>query len=447
MKYISTLLCILYMICAQNGLSQSSITIGENAEFYSVQNSIVELEEGSMINEGIAELKGSLLLTSSTDKVLNNESVTPVIINEVRFSGADFQVSGPFLINSSFILSDMADVLLNSNTAIDLDENAELTGENENQVITGQAGSYITTSRNVETNNSFGGIGFTLNDSDVNLGQTQIYRRYGTIEIDNEPTLFRYYEISPTTNSGLNADVTFSYAPVDLNGLSETSLSLFRSVNGVDSWEERGGIVDEINNTVQLDEIDAFSFWAIANSTLLLPVELVYFNAEAVNNNFIVCRWQTASELNNSHFEIERSQNGQQFEFVMQVEGNGTTNATNQYEINDEQPYNGTSFYRLKQVDHSGDFEYSEIQQVYIDQSSGIVLFPNPTVEELQVIIPQTLQADAYQIININGQVVQTGEYREGNLSIQVNELANGIYFFDLQSKGKSVKQIKFIKQ
>lgn len=85
----------------------------------------------------------------------------------------------------------------------------------------------------------------------------------------------------------------------------------------------------------------------------LLPVELLYFR---VNGD--VLEWATASEENNSHFEVERSVDGRDFLAIGKVEGNGTTSERNEYKYNIPQ---GAAYYRLKQVDFDGAYEYSDV--------------------------------------------------------------------------------------
>jgi len=97
-----------------------------------------------------------------------------------------------------------------------------------------------------------------------------------------------------------------------------------------------------------------------ANTTINgsgLPVELLYFN-NSVASNQVVLNWATSSETNNDFFTIERSTDGVSFEIIATISGAGNSNSILTYHFADENPINGTSYYRLKQTDFDGKFEY-----------------------------------------------------------------------------------------
>ena len=102
----------------------------------------------------------------------------------------------------------------------------------------------------------------------------------------------------------------------------------------------------------------AFTF-SSTNASVSLPVELTNFTAEIVNDRTLVS-WQTASEINNDYFTVERSADGQYFEGLGTVGGSGNTTNANSYNYTDEYPLSGTSFYRLRQTDYDGKFEIFE---------------------------------------------------------------------------------------
>ena len=107
-----------------------------------------------------------------------------------------------------------------------------------------------------------------------------------------------------------------------------------------------------------------------------LPVELIDFTAEE-NNEKVLLKWKTASETNNSHFQIQRSVDGVRFDYLNVVQGAGTTSQETTYNYQDKAPINGRSYYRLKQIDLDGSFEYSPIRQVYLE-TDGISIYPSP---------------------------------------------------------------------
>ena len=110
-----------------------------------------------------------------------------------------------------------------------------------------------------------------------------------------------------------------------------------------------------------------------------LPVELTSFRADVVNNAEVVLNWTTATELNNDHFVIEHSTDGQSYTPIGHVDGKGTTDLEQSYIYVDDEPFFGVNYYRLKQIDFDGKFEYSNIISAVIKmEESKINLFPNP---------------------------------------------------------------------
>ncbi len=110
-----------------------------------------------------------------------------------------------------------------------------------------------------------------------------------------------------------------------------------------------------------------------------LPVDLVAFtgkNEGSINHLF----WTTASEENNVGFELQRSNNGRDFETIGFVEGIGTTENTNNYSFIDERPLTGDNYYRLKQIDYDGQYELSNVIVLEFNTSANgvIKVFPNP---------------------------------------------------------------------
>lgn len=118
-----------------------------------------------------------------------------------------------------------------------------------------------------------------------------------------------------------------------------------------------------------------------------LPVELTtFFGRNTQEGNLLL--WETASELNNSGFEVEKSANGRDWKMIGWVEGKGTTSLTNNYEYLDKDPFLGDNYYRLKQVDFDGAFEYSRIINIQTEGSGvEIEVLPNPSPGDVKVTV------------------------------------------------------------
>lgn len=182
-----------------------------------------------------------------------------------------------------------------------------------------------------------------------------------------------------------------------------------------------------------------------------LPVELLYFNAK-LENNKVMLNWATASEINNAFFIVERSSDGRNFDGIALVAAqseNGYSNTLISYQIPDENPLQGISYYRLKQTDYDGQFEYSKIVAVQrsVQANFESLLYPNPNNGEYfnLVISGFTAQENIYlRIIDLYGKVISTQSFtadEEGKLlqSIQPQtHLPKGIYIIQLEAKSGS---------
>jgi len=173
----------------------------------------------------------------------------------------------------------------------------------------------------------------------------------------------------------------------ETSGVSDFSpLTVAHFITG--NWENEGtgGTTGTVNNgtITSLNNFITFSPITLAttdNDVNPLPVELLYFKG-GEKEGIIELTWATASELDNDRFEIERSSDGVVFNTIGSVAGMGTSDEQNEYDFEDSNALFGFNFYRLKQIDFSGEFEYSDI--ILVDHSSEMltfdaVLYPNST--------------------------------------------------------------------
>ena len=147
--------------------------------------------------------------------------------------------------------------------------------------------------------------------------------------------------------------------------------------------------------------------------------------------------WETASELNNSGFEIHKSNNGKDWETIDFAVGQGTTIETSTYQYEDLSPLIGANYYRLKQIDFDGAFEYSKVIVIeYKIDDNNISIFPNPSnaIINLQIDNPanQRLQI---KILDNLGRIIKDSEIIEGenNWQQEMEIKEKGIYTIAIQ--------------
>ena len=151
----------------------------------------------------------------------------------------------------------------------------------------------------------------------------------------------------------------------------------------------------------------SLDFGTECSARLSLPVELSFFNARNVNGGNML-EWETLSEINNSHFEVQRSIDGKTFETISLVSGAGTTADAQQYNFKDSNP-SSVTYYRLKQVDHDGNYEYSNVVMVISRslRTQELQVYPNPAVNGyIRFHIPDDLEMTTIEIYDLLGRPV-----------------------------------------
>lgn len=141
----------------------------------------------------------------------------------------------------------------------------------------------------------------------------------------------------------------------------------------------------------------------------LLPIELLSFNAEPIDNDYVEITWVTASEINNDYFEIERSLDANDWTSILKEDGAGNSSTTLFYSAYDRQPNPGTSYYRLKQVDFDGSYTYSSPVSVNFNDSETISIYPNPT-NNTAILTMNSSQKGMVQVFiySVDGRLVQS---------------------------------------
>jgi Secretion system C-terminal sorting domain len=166
-----------------------------------------------------------------------------------------------------------------------------------------------------------------------------------------------------------------------------------------------------------------------------LPVELVSFTGKAQQGKALLT-WATASEKNNAGFDIEKSLDGKNFDKIAFVKGNGISTITQNYNFTD---YNFTqnAYYRLKQVDMDGAYEYSKTIALNTEggkNKSVIRSYPNP-VSDVLTVETSVAETSQLEIIDAVGRVVFKQNVESGNYQISTTDLAKGMYIVRLSNK------------
>ena len=215
-----------------------------------------------------------------------------------------------------------------------------------------------------------------------------------------------------------------------------------------DMWEPTTGY-NNLNHSITINNTAASSACTTEDEFSLtssfLPIDLYEFSADEEGEN-IALNWMTASETNNSGFNVQRSIDAQNFENIGWIEGNGTTTEMMVYDYLDtdviaDQRY----YYRLEQIDTDGTLNYSHVVSAKVILNSvlgdnmkrGIKLFPNPASDKVQIEILNNIEVSQLVIRNLYGVSVKVVESDFGN--VLVSELPDGIYFFVFVVEGREL--------
>lgn len=170
-----------------------------------------------------------------------------------------------------------------------------------------------------------------------------------------------------------------------------------------------------------------------------LPITLVAFNAE-MQDRAVEVFWETASQINNDYFLIERSQNGVDWDLLDKVDGAGNSTELLSYRTYDYNPYKGIGYYRLKQVDYDGKSSYSEIRSVY--NTEELMILPNPSTGIFGIGGMPNHQVNTVTVLDITGKVLEQHTTEEESYQLDLTQRTAGVYLVIINGT-ESVKVIK----
>lgn len=275
----------------------------------------------------------------------------------------------------------------------------------------------------------------------------------------NSDVIPRTWLIEEETVGGSDVSMRLIWRPLhhNNNGFNTNNAAITHFTGG--TWQDKNTGASVVDNSYNSDHryreatnITSFSPFGVRNSNNM-PVELLYFYGERENNN-VQLSWQTATEINNSHFEVEWSKDGFNFapnsssvswQKIGEVQGAGTTMEPQFYGFLDDlnrigfKDRHGSHYYRLKQIDLDGQFEYTNIIQVTIEPLNNLTIniYPNPATD--YIIIDGIKKGETIQIFNVYGQEVMTFHQNISTQRTNISNLPSGSYFVKI---GKGVKKL-----
>lgn len=270
------------------------------------------------------------------------------------------------------------------------------------------------------------------------------------------PVYLRFYSLASepqdlwtkVTNDGHDPDILADFVQDSINfnkhgGIND--LNPFEEGSSIELIHSRGEQFrgSDYQFTLSVSSFSSFApFFEPNNANSALPIELAYFKAERVEDQVNV-EWGTLSEIDNSHFCIERSHNGDSFEELDRMAGNLDSNHLMEYAWTDEQPLTGKSYYRLRQVDTDGAYSYSQIVEVngYFGLGDWVA-YPNPAKEQISINFGASKFENeilSLKIYDVLGQPFEAQYQLNGSeLNINTQNLRGGYYIMKLAVGGKN---------
>jgi hypothetical protein len=275
-----------------------------------------------------------------------------------------------------------------------------------------------------------------------------------------------YFDVTDA-GAAMSTDVSFDMSEGGMSATLATATNyviLYRAGTS-GNWTElsTGSSItgDQINFSGVALNGDGYYTIGTKNKTASpLPIQLLDFTAQLVDKTKVQLNWKTATEVNNDFFTIERSKNGATFEDIGHVKGASNSSAEKAYSLVDDSPYEGNSYYRLKQTDHDGKSETFDMVVVYYETQPGggciLKVFPNPCIGQCTVALTDCIHADDPEInvelIDAAGNKVYSKiPYRDdkGSFNFQIdteNNLKPGVYIVRGINKKESYSQKMLVK-
>ncbi len=246
-------------------------------------------------------------------------------------------------------------------------------------------------------------------------------------DISQAAVIDRWWDI--TSSAPCTADITLSYLGSE-NTIATPTLPLTTQVFNNNNWSAPNGNTTGVTKgtgTVSASGISTFGPFIIVGATYALSVNLSYFTVQPQDGNAVI-QWATTSEKNNDFFTIEKTGDGQNWVEVQKINGAGNSSTIKYYSYTDKTPFEGKSFYRIKQTDYSGTFSYTTSRPFYKEQSAATTknaitgIRPNPFKSSftMQFIMEEAGEADIY-IHSSSGKLVYKNTI----------EVLKGINYFD----------------
>jgi len=169
-----------------------------------------------------------------------------------------------------------------------------------------------------------------------------------------------------------------------------------------------------------------------------LSLELINFTATPENDE-VLLKWETLSEVDHAYFYIERSSDGANYEKIGIEHSQGDNTSVNYYSFVDESPIKGNNYYRLKMIDQAGSTSFSKIELANIKtEQVSVQVIPNPVSgSEFTLDYYGSAPSVTYEIFDVFGKRMRENTIGVNeNKTINVSDFSDGVYFIRVSGQG-----------
>jgi len=218
-----------------------------------------------------------------------------------------------------------------------------------------------------------------------------------------------------------------------IGNVNDLRLTLSNSIVGTAGVNAGTTSNPQINRTglAVTDLSNSFFIGSVNSTSSTLPITLISFTATPVNQ-IVRLDWETAAEINNDHFTIQRSTDATNWEDIKEIKGLLNSSTDTYYSANDENPLYGVSYYRLQQTDLDGKVSYSMVRKVNMDQPATLSVYPNPATNYITISAAKG-EKMSIALINNSGQRINVPLTNNGSTAVlYVSGINPGVYFIQI---------------
>lgn len=286
-----------------------------------------------------------------------------------------------------------------------------------------------------------------INETGEPVNSTRVaYNLYYLNSVDRSTQVdFAWSPDDNNYNSAPSASVASptQSSPLPVWRKNQQNITISSILQPGDSLYLRWSISDNGGKGPGNDQIGIDSINVVMESSAFLPVDWVSFKANQKASN-VELFWETATEINNDHFEIEHSQDGRLWQMLGSVPSSDDRGAQ-KYHFIHETPVEGMNYYRIKQIDIDGSIDYSHVEKVYYDRNEqeALSVYPNPVENAFSIENFHTKNITAVRIINNRGKILDRWDDDIPD-KINVSSYPEGLYWISYKEDGE-IKRKKFI--